>query len=93
MARNSDQILNGFDALATAAGLAEVIENVAILTDRTSDLILSTTRMGNDVSLVPSMSSRLDECARSLAMATSQLANQKTLIVDALKVLKTCFEI
>ena len=84
--RNSDQILDGFAALATAAGLTEVSENINILKDRCSDLILSTTRMGKDVSLVPSLSTKLDECSRSLGLVTSQLSSQKILIVDALKV-------
>ena len=86
MTRNSDQILNGFGALATAAGLAEVAENMNVLKDRSSDLIMSTTRMGKDVSVVSSMKPKLDECSHSLALVTDQLNSQRNMIVDALKV-------
>ena len=85
--RNSDQVLDGFAPLATAAGLAEVSETVNNLKDTCSDLIVSTTRMGNNISFVSSLSTKLDECTGGLGRVASQLDSQKAIIVDALKVL------
>ena len=76
MTRNSDQVLDGFAPLATAAGLADVSETINNLKDTCSDLIVSTTRMGKDISLVSSLSSKLDDCAGGLGRVASQLASQ-----------------
>ena len=84
--RNNEHVLNGFGALATAADLRESSENIVILKDWTSDLISSTTRLSKDSHALTALSSKVDECTRTLAMVSSQLTTQKIMIVDALKV-------
>ena len=83
LARNNDEVLNGFGGLATAADLNE---NMDILKDRTSDLIQSSARLGKDISSISAMSSKVGECSKTLAIVSSQLSSQKNMIVDALKV-------
>ena len=78
--------MNGFGGLATAAGLDEVSENISDLKDLTSDLIKSNERHGKDISVLSTMSKKVEECDKTLTMVSSQLTTQKIMIVDALKV-------
>ena len=86
----TDQILQGFNAIATAAGLAEIANEVDALKDWVAELSKSVTLGANDVKndfrVISTLSDMVSKCSDTVTRMASQLDTQKGLIVNALKV-------